>query len=135
MFVPIQRRWRDGERSVANFLSALNESSTLKSLKRATRRLNQYHQLLAYRKEQLKMQQKNMRAQRTRTLIQVGGVVQKSGLLDTFSIQLGEDLQDFESRPKGYALLGFLYDALNQTNYTDTNCAHWEHMGKRLLKE
>ena len=33
------------------------------------------------------------RRARTRTLIQLGGLVEKSGLLDKFGIQVGDDLQ------------------------------------------
>lgn len=49
---------------------------------------------------------------RTRTLIQAGGLLSLSGLLEQCDISEGEDLQsDPEGYKKGAALLGFLTDA------------------------
>jgi hypothetical protein len=49
---------------------------------------------------------------RTRTLIQCGGLLKLSGLLEQCSITEGEDLQyDIESYEKSAVLLGILMDA------------------------
>jgi len=82
------------------------------------------------------MQKQNQidRKFRTRTLIQIGGLVQKSGLMATFNIQVGEDLQDYESLCKAARLLGFLSDSFDKQKFNDTAISDWEHIGKRLLR-
>ncbi len=51
----------------------------------------------------------NLRAARTRTLIQLGGLVIKSGIAEKLGIEIGADLQrDEEQRQKAYTLLGLL---------------------------
>lgn len=52
-----------------------------------------------------------LRKARTRTLIQAGGLLEKSGLLDEFSIELGADLQkDIECKDQVHALFGALLE-------------------------
>jgi hypothetical protein len=49
------------------------------------------------------------RAARTRTLIQLGGLLVKSGLVEKLGIELGTDLQQNSiHKKKAYALLGLL---------------------------
>lgn len=49
------------------------------------------------------------RAARTRTLIQLGGLLVKSKIIEHFGIELGSDLQQDEAqKKKAYALLGLL---------------------------
>ena len=67
---------------------------------------------------------KNQRSARTRTLIQLGGLVDKVGLTKVFDIALGCDLQlDTDEKGKAAMLLGFLHKALtelgNKTVHTD----------------
>ena len=58
------------------------------------------------------MNSKNNRKARTRTLIQIGGLVVHCGLTDLLSIQMGEDLQkDPQSRDKAVTLLGIFLKA------------------------
>jgi Conjugal transfer protein TraD len=58
------------------------------------------------------------RAARTRTLIQLGGLLVKSKLVERFGIELGADLQQDETqKKKAYALLGLL---LNQASISET---------------
>ena len=60
------------------------------------------------------MQKQNTqeRKLRTRTLIQAGGLLSLSGLLQQCEIMEGEDLQhDLEGHEKGATLLGILIDA------------------------
>lgn len=49
-----------------------------------------------------------LRQSRTRTLIQVGGLISLTPLLDFCDITLGEDLQSSESQHKADLLLGLL---------------------------
>jgi len=72
-----------------------------------------------------------LRKQRTRQLIQLGGLVQKSGLLEMLDIQDGEDLQDYNHLHKSAKVLGFLLESLEQTNL---DFEHWEQIGERQLK-
>ena len=56
------------------------------------------------------------RKRRTRTLIQVGGLVRKAGLFDLCGIDDGEDLQDRSvSQDKAAILLGWLDERLEKT--------------------
>ena len=71
---------------------------------------------------------------RTRNLIQIGGLVQKSGLMDAFAIEPGEDLQDYESIHKAAQLLGFLSHCLENNDFTEKSLAEWQNVGERLLR-
>ncbi len=71
---------------------------------------------------------------RTRTLIQIGGLVQKSGLMDAFAIESGEDLQDYESIHKSSRLLGFLCHCLEHNDFTEKSLTEWQNVGERLLR-
>ncbi len=52
------------------------------------------------------------RKARTRTLIQIGGLVEKAGLLPFFRIELGEDLQmDLQGLEKASTLMGLFIKA------------------------
>lgn len=79
----------------------------------------------------------NRRA-RTRTLIQIGGLVSLSGLLPICQIEEGEDLQfDIDSRDKAAALLGILLEAAGNI-FTPPDAGLWEcwrESGTRLLKQ
>lgn len=58
------------------------------------------------------------RAARTRTLIQLGGLLVKSKLVEHVGIELGVDLQQDEAqKKKAYSLLGLL---LNQVSVSET---------------
>ena len=64
----------------------------------------------------------NVRVSRTRTLIQLGGLLLKSGVLEHFKIALGEDLQlHKESRDKASTLLGGLMLLKEQLSDKDEN--------------
>jgi hypothetical protein len=53
----------------------------------------------------------SLRKARTRTLIQLGGLIEKSGLLDNFDISIGDNLQtDLEKKEQVFALLGGLLE-------------------------
>ena len=77
------------------------------------------------------------RRARTRTLIQVGGLVSLSGLLSICHIEEGEDLQaDIESRDKAATLLGIFLEAVekipNPPQAHQVEC--WREAGIRALK-
>jgi hypothetical protein len=80
----------------------------------------------------------NDRRARTRTLIQVGGIVKLSGLFPICRIEEGDNLQyDIGSRDNAALLLGILLDAVH--NISDPPDAAqmetWRASGTRLLKQ
>lgn len=79
----------------------------------------------------MKRKQNSLRQQRTRTLIQLGGLVQKSGLMDVLNISPGDDLQEYENLAKASQVLGFLFVCLDQV---EVDTKKWEHLGERLLR-
>ena len=82
----------------------------------------------------MKKQQQSGRQGRTRTLIQIGGLVQKSGLMDAFLIAPGDDLQDYENLEKASRLLGFLSEHFETSTFNEENLERWSALGSRLLK-
>ena len=70
----------------------------------------------------------NQRAARTRTLIQLGGLVIKSGLTQKLGIQIGADLQqEDDQRKRAYAFLGILIGQMS----VDYNWDELEQMGRQ----
>ena len=68
----------------------------------------------------------------TRTKIQLGGLVMKSGLADLLNIQLGDDLQLYEEHfDKAAILLGALLDACE---FLDDKKTEWQWRGRKNLK-
>jgi hypothetical protein len=62
-----------------------------------------------------KVQTKRERMQRTRTLIQVGGLVSLSGLIERFGIALGDDLQlDIDAKEQSKVIMGVLMSVMEQ---------------------
>jgi hypothetical protein len=82
----------------------------------------------------MKNQNNSLRQARSRTLIQAGGLLSKSGIMDAFDIQLGEDLQCYESLPKAARLLGFLHASFESEDITEQQLAAWQQTGERLLR-
>lgn len=80
----------------------------------------------------------DFRKARTRTLIQVGGLVEKSGLLEALNLQVGDDLQrDPVCLESAAILMGALKDLLHHF-YTDNSKAQkilWAEAGKKMLKK
>lgn len=81
----------------------------------------------------MKQQHDADRKSRTRTLIMMGGLLQKSGLMDAFNITLGDDLQDYENRSKALQLLGFLTTCFEENNFDEDNLESWRSVGERRL--
>ena len=82
----------------------------------------------------MKQQHNTDRKNRTRTLIMLGGLVQKSGLMEAFSIEPGDDLQSYDNREKAAQLLGFLTMGFQENEFDDANLEQWRSVGERLLK-
>lgn len=93
-------------------------------------KLNRLSLLINREKYKMKQQSRSARKARTRTLIQVGGLVQKSGLMTAFGIEPGDDLQDYEHIHKARQLLGLL-DEINPNG----DRYYWEMKGQSLLAE
>lgn len=74
------------------------------------------------------------RQSRTRTLIQLGGILQKTGLLEAFDIRTGEDLQDYESRHKAAQLLGYLSGVFDTLDASEENLLSWQQAGERMFR-
>ena len=82
----------------------------------------------------MKNQHQSDRKRLTRTKIKLGGLLQKSGLMDAFCIESGEDLQDYENLPKAARLLGFLSECFEKTDFNEDNFEKWHCRGSRLIK-
>ncbi|MBY0273565.1 MAG: conjugal transfer protein TraD [Alphaproteobacteria bacterium] len=79
----------------------------------------------------MKQQHNANRKNRTRLLIQCGGLLSKSGLLETFHITQGDDLQAYENRPKALQLLGFLISCFEENEFDEDNLERWKSVGER----
>lgn len=82
----------------------------------------------------MKRQNASSRKARTRTLIQLGGLVQKSGLMDAFLIKEGDDLQEYKNLEKAAQLLGFLSESFEKSTFDEQEGAKWHSLGVRCLK-
>lgn len=96
--------------------------------------------LSAFAKISHLMQKQNIqdRKLRTRTLIQTGGLLSLSGLLEQCDIIEGEDLQsDPEGYEKGATLLGILIEASEALlhNNDDQQLEKYKQIGTRKLKQ
>jgi len=80
------------------------------------------------------MYDKSQRRARTRTLIQVGGLVDIAGLLDYCNIQLGVDLQ-LEEQDKAATLLGILVEIIRSLPTSMEQQTKWRDLGIRVMKE
>jgi len=65
----------------------------------------------------MKMDHHAERKHQTRTKIQAGGLLQKSGILEAFLISSGDDLQDYEHRKKQRACWTTLSQILVQQHW------------------
>ena len=80
--------------------------------------------------------EKSERKARTRTLIQVGGLVNLAGLLDYCGIKLGIDLQlDLAQQDKAAMLLGLLTDVFEKSSTSLEQRSKWQELGIRILKQ
>ena len=78
----------------------------------------------------------NERKARTRTLIQLGGLIEKSGLLPLFDLQTGDDLQkDPETFEGAATLFGALLSLKEEIQLEDADACKtlWNIRGKENL--
>lgn len=79
----------------------------------------------------MKHQHNDDRKNRTRLLIQCGGLLSKSGLLEAFHITSGDDLQVYENHHKALQLLGFLITCFEENEFDEDNFERWRSVGER----
>ena len=109
-------------------------SQTLHSLKTELNRLRTQQVVL---ERKVSKQQKSERRARTRTLIQLGGLVNMIGLTEMCGIVEGEDLQlDIPAQDKAATLLGMLVTLIEQLPPTlsDEQEKTFKQKGIRALK-
>ena len=84
----------------------------------------------------IKKQENSKRKARTRTLIQLGGLLDLTPLLSICKIELGEDLQ-IDQPDKSATLLGILSHLCDQLpeHFTDQDLAKFRSVGENLLKK
>jgi hypothetical protein len=82
----------------------------------------------------MKTEQQSHRKSRVRQMIQAGGLLQKSGLMDAFCVAPGDDLQDYENYDKAAKLLGFLTSTFEEHIFDEAHLERWRAVGERLLK-
>lgn len=76
------------------------------------------------------------RRARTRSLIQLGGLVEKSGLLETFQLSSGDDFQsDPETKEHVAALFKGLLVLNELANSQEVHLPLWASQGLRALSE
>ncbi len=111
------------------------QSKRLQNLTIEINRLRTQHIVL---QNKIKAQTKSERRARTRTLIQMGAMINMIGLADICDITEGDDLQlDIASRDKAATLLGILVTVLEQLPPTlsITDLAAFKQKGIKILKQ
>lgn len=84
---------------------------------------------------QLSREINQQRAARTRTLIQIGGLVVKSGIIEKLGIEIGADLQkDEQQKKKAYTFLGMLITQLSTPKEVE-KMKEVEVLGRQFLFE
>ncbi len=101
----------------------------LESLQNKINKIDQKIRRLEMQQYRLKQ---NQRAARTRTLIQLGGLLVKSGIAEKLGIEIGADLQQEEDqKKKAYVLLGMFVNQLIVPGQIE----EFEQLGKQFLFE
>lgn len=78
----------------------------------------------------------HQRKAETRTKIQLGGILIKSGITDFFSISVGSDLQlDEQEREKVMLLLGALIEMNEKLSLNQTQKEEWALLGGSALAD
>ena len=105
------------------------------SLKQITIELNRLRSKKAALELKMKKSENKKRKLRTRTLIQLGGLLDLTPLLSLCGIELGDDLQ-LEHQDKAATLLGILITAANQLPDTipDEGLSQFKRLGASFLK-
>lgn len=105
------------------------------NLKQITIELNRLRSKKAELEFKMKKGENKKRKLRTRTLIQLGGLLDLTPLLAICGIQLGDDLQ-LEHRDKAAMLLGILITTANQLPDTisEEEISKFKQLGASFLK-
>lgn len=76
------------------------------------------------------------RRARTRTLIQLGGLIERSGLMDVLKIEVGQDLQQDPEAFNAVAILSALLgeNAKTLLRISIEDKAKWIEVGRDILK-
>jgi hypothetical protein len=107
-------------------------------LQKINQRLTRYQCQKArylFRKGETSLQ---FRKARTRTLIQLGGLVEKAGLLDSLNITLGDDIQKDDQQLESAAILMGALSELRSSFYGEEAPAQkmiWRERGKEMLRQ
>ena len=110
-----------------------NYAKTLKRYSNIEVQLNRLLSQKAILQNKLKRHNKTERKARTRTLIQLGGLLSLTPILEICNINLGEDLQ-LSSQDKADTLLGILsslFDSLSD-NFDGSDLDHFKNIGSSL---
>jgi len=80
--------------------------------------------------------QSALRRARTRTLIQLGGLIEKSGLMESFGLETGDDLQkDIGKKESVFALLGALIEIDQMIKNKDLHIDLLQHKGAKAFNK
>ena len=106
------------------------------SLKKTKIEINRLLAQKAALQHKMKKQENSKRKARTRTLIQLGGLLDLTPLLSICNIELGEDLQ-LDYPDKSATLLGILITFCNKLpkHFTDQDLVDFKSIGENLLKK
>jgi len=103
----------------------------LQKLKQLMRLYDQRIERQLYRQGLTKM---SLRKSRTRTLISLGGLVAKAGLLEPLELDLGDDLQKNEQNFDAVAtLMGAFLDLADPLHNDVAQKMLWKERGKKAL--
>lgn len=77
----------------------------------------------------------SLRRARTRTLIQLGGLFEKSGLMEIFDVQVGDNLQEnLEKKDNVFAILGGLLELKEMIKQDEFHIDLLAQKGGQLFK-
>ncbi len=113
------------------------KTETDPKLKKITQQINRLNLKKNYLKSKIETQSKQDRRARTRTLIQLGGLIEKSGLMNLVELQTGEDIQlNHESFEKAAILFEMLSETvLKFENETKEELQTLKQKGLRKMKQ
>ena len=116
----------------------MNQKPSLHKLKSIATELNRLRTQQVVLERKVAQQSKSERRARTRTLIQMGSLINMRGLADLCGITEGDDLQlDMESRDKAAILLGMLGTLVEQLPpaLSSSEIEAFKQKGIRIFKQ
>ncbi len=111
------------------------DNNRIKNLVKTKIAINRLLSQKAALQNRMKTQENRKRKARTRTLIQLGGLLDLTPLLAICKIELGEDLQ-LDHSDKSATLLGILSHLCDKIpeNFTDQDFEKFKSLGENFLK-